>query len=168
MVDDIERDIITKYYPIQYQPTDLELHDALLQELEQILIKNSFNIHSYNLPKVSLQYRPDKSNQLIDEELNYHIDMLDEQANRLYMQLNTEQKNAYQQIISSVLKKEPNIFFVSGHGGTGKTFLWNTIVCYLRAQKKKCTNCCIIRSCVIVTSKWTYRAFTVSHTNRYR
>jgi hypothetical protein len=86
MVDDIERDIITKYHPIQYHPTYLELHDALLQELEQIFSKNAVNIHSCNLPKVSLQYRLDKSNQLIDEELNYDINMLDEQANRLYMQ----------------------------------------------------------------------------------
>jgi hypothetical protein len=28
------------------------------------------------------------------------------------------------------------LFFISGHGGTGKTFLWNTIVSYLRAQHK--------------------------------
>jgi chromosomal replication initiation ATPase DnaA len=27
-------------------------------------------------------------------------------------------------------------FFVSGHGGIGKTFLWNTIVSYLIAQKR--------------------------------
>ena len=39
-------------------------------------------------------------------------------------------------MINSVLNKEPNIFFVIGHGGTGKTFLWNTIIAYLRAQRK--------------------------------
>jgi hypothetical protein len=31
---------------------------------------------------------------------------------------------------------EPGFFFVSGYGGTGKTYLWNCIVAYLRAQGK--------------------------------
>ena len=38
--------------------------------------------------------------------------------------------------MNSVLKNEPNFFFISGHGGTGKTFLWNTVVTYLRAQRR--------------------------------
>lgn len=38
--------------------------------------------------------------------------------------------------MNSVINKQPNVFFVSGHGGTGKTFSWNTIVSYLRAQRK--------------------------------
>ena len=38
--------------------------------------------------------------------------------------------------MNSVLKNEPNFFFISGHGATGKTFLWNTVVTYLRAQRR--------------------------------
>jgi chromosomal replication initiation ATPase DnaA len=30
----------------------------------------------------------------------------------------------------------PKFYFVSSYGGTGKTFLWNAIVSYLRAHKK--------------------------------
>jgi hypothetical protein len=30
----------------------------------------------------------------------------------------------------------PKFYFVLGYGGTGKIFLWNTIVSYLRAHKK--------------------------------
>ena len=43
---------------------------------------------------------------------------------------------AFHSIINYVLNNEPNIFFVNAHGGTGKTFLWNTIIAYLRAQRK--------------------------------
>ena len=53
-----------------------------------------------------------------------------------YLKLNQSQKDAFHQIVNSVLHNEPKFFFVSGHGGTGKTFLWNMIVSYLRAQKK--------------------------------
>jgi hypothetical protein len=32
--------------------------------------------------------------------------------------------------------KQTRVPFVSGYGGIGKTFLWNTIIAYLRAHKK--------------------------------
>jgi len=35
-----------------------------------------------------------------------------------------------------VLNGGPAFFFVCGHGGTGKTFLWNAIIASLRSEKK--------------------------------
>jgi len=61
---------------------------------------------------------------------------LEYEANISYNQLNTEQKEAFHKVIDSVLRHEPKIFFIAGHGGTGKTFLYNAIVSYLRARKK--------------------------------
>ena len=68
--------------------------------------------------------------------MNYDTHYLKEEANKLYLQLNTDQKEAFHQIVDSVLNNNPQFYFVSGHGGTGKTFLWNSIVSYLRAHKK--------------------------------
>ena len=76
------------------------------------------------------------SNHLIQEELDYNIHYLEERAKKFYQQLNKEQKEVFHSIVNSVINKEPNFFFISGHGGTGKTFLWNTIVSYLRAKRK--------------------------------
>ena len=53
---------------------------------------------------------------------------LEEEANKLYSQLNKDQKDAFHQIVQSVLDNRPKFYFISGHGGTGKTFLWTTIV----------------------------------------
>ncbi|KAM6563641.1 hypothetical protein CsatB_023639 [Cannabis sativa] len=36
----------------------------------------------------------------------------------------------------SVENEQGNLFFINGHGGTGKTFLWNTIIAKLRSQSK--------------------------------
>jgi ABC-type ATPase involved in cell division len=58
---------------------------------------------------------------------------LEIESNKLYQQLNNDQRTAFHSIIYSILNKEPNIYFVIGHGGTGKIFLWNTIIAYLRA-----------------------------------
>jgi RecG-like helicase len=136
MIDDIKHRLTLKYYPIKYCPTEEELHDLLIEELDDIFSKNGVNINNFNLPQKSKQYTSDRSNQLIEQEINYDIDSLQEEANRLYLQLNNRQKEAYHQIIDSVLNNKPNFFFVSGHGGTGKTFLWTAIVAYLRAQTK--------------------------------
>ena len=68
--------------------------------------------------------------------MNYDIQYLEEESNKLYSQLNKRQKEAFHEIVDSVLNNRPQFYFVSGHGGTGKTFLWNTIVSYIRAQKK--------------------------------
>jgi chromosomal replication initiation ATPase DnaA len=45
-------------------------------------------------------------------------------------------KNAFHEIVTSVTNRNNNFFFVCGHRGTGKTFLWNTIISFIRAQRK--------------------------------
>jgi chromosomal replication initiation ATPase DnaA len=47
-----------------------------------------------------------------------------------------EQFDAFTTIIDSVVNGESKFYFVSGYGGTGKTFLWNAIVLRLRSEKK--------------------------------
>ncbi|PWZ44009.1 ATP-dependent DNA helicase PIF1 [Zea mays] len=136
MVDDIHKHLIQKYHPIKYTPSELELQHCLLEELEELFSKNGQEINNYNLPRRQHTKQVDNVNRLIQEEMSYDINYLEEEANKLYIQLNKDQKNAFHTIVSSVLSNDPNFYFVSGHGGTGKTFLWNAIVSYLRAIRK--------------------------------
>ena len=87
MVDDIECQLVKKFHPIAYYPKDTELQDLLLQELEDIFSKNGINIYNYNLPHKNMQYKLDINNNLIQEELNYDRNKLEEEANILYRQL---------------------------------------------------------------------------------
>ena len=57
MIDDIERQLIDRYYPVTYCPTEVELQDLLLEDLELILAKNGVTINNYNLPQRSMQNR---------------------------------------------------------------------------------------------------------------
>jgi hypothetical protein len=50
--------------------------------------------------------------------------------------LNAEQFDAFTTIADSVVNTESKFYFVSGYGGTGKTFFWNAIVLRLRFEKK--------------------------------
>jgi hypothetical protein len=59
-----------------------------------------------------------------------------EQSRILISQLNVQQLNAFSTIVETILSNKSGFYFISGYGGTGKTFLWNVIVAHLRARKK--------------------------------
>jgi hypothetical protein len=46
--------------------------------------------------------------------------------------LNDDQRNAYETILNAMTNKEGKLFFVYISGGTGKTFVWTTILSHLR------------------------------------
>ncbi|XP_062232985.1 uncharacterized protein LOC133930365 [Phragmites australis] len=50
--------------------------------------------------------------------------------------LNTEQRAAYDEILSAVDSDEGSVFFVDGPGGTGKTFLYKALLATIRGQNK--------------------------------
>jgi hypothetical protein len=73
-------------------------------------------------------------NPLIGEQLNYNRDHERTLAEGRIMQLNTEQHHAYNQIISSVESQAGHTFFLNGPGGTGKTFVYNTVCNVVRGN----------------------------------
>ncbi|KAH7546811.1 hypothetical protein FEM48_Zijuj01G0240700 [Ziziphus jujuba var. spinosa] len=48
--------------------------------------------------------------------------------------LNIEQNIAYDQILDKVFSKVPGLFFIDGPGGSGKTFLYKTILAAVRSK----------------------------------
>ncbi|XP_071933712.1 uncharacterized protein [Coffea arabica] len=49
-------------------------------------------------------------------------------------QLNSDQRIAYDKIMNAVLNKKSEAFFVDGPGGTGKTFLYKTLLATIRSK----------------------------------
>lgn len=74
-------------------------------------------------------------NRLLYEELNYDTENLKVLHEQPYSTLSLSQKIAYDAIIQSVDEDE-NLIFINGHGGIGKTFLWNTIITKIRSSSK--------------------------------
>ncbi|CAN0857621.1 ATP-dependent DNA helicase PIF1 [Linum grandiflorum] len=50
-----------------------------------------------------------------------------------YAALNTDQKLAHDAVLSSLANKKSQLYFLYGHGGTGKTFLYNCIISKVRS-----------------------------------
>jgi len=49
--------------------------------------------------------------------------------------LNSNQYNAYRSVFDTHNRGEGGLFFIYGSGGTGKTYLWNTIISKFRSDK---------------------------------
>ncbi|XP_075656237.1 uncharacterized protein LOC142626302 [Castanea sativa] len=76
------------------------------------------------------------NNRILQEELDYDRDSLAVEHIQLFNGLNIDQKNIYDAVIDFVLRNKGDFSFVYGHGGTGKTYLWKTIICGLRSEGK--------------------------------
>ena len=132
-------DIIYQYRDMIGDPNyvlpDSVARDYLLDELSTLFSQSGRNIADFNLPPKTHAEYPVQHNRLVEEELSYPADPLIDMNNPT-ASLNEDQTNAFHTIVNRVQQNQPGFFFVSGYGGTGKTYLWNRIVGYLRAHNK--------------------------------
>ncbi|PRQ34232.1 putative DNA helicase [Rosa chinensis] len=115
---------------------DLELKNKVLFELEQIFNKSSSSLKDYKLPMPDSNIVFNSNDRLLREELDYDCFELKRQHLNMIAQLNTNQKIVYNEVIKGIEEGTCNTFFVHGYGGTGKTFLWHTIINKLRSEGK--------------------------------
>jgi hypothetical protein len=108
----------------------------LLDELSVVFSKNGCSILDHALPLKSVYGTDSHGNNMINDELSQDCETLIQTAEAMQATLNADQRIAFETIVDRVRDNKPGLFFVSGHGGTGKTFLWNSLVAYLRGYKR--------------------------------
>nr|CAD2196515.1 unnamed protein product [Meloidogyne enterolobii] len=118
--------------------------DRALALIEKLLLSQGRNLGEFNLPLPNnpLINNPDRAldafffpHNLNDDEMDETIDVsVFDRA-----QLNQEQQNFFNLIRASVLDPSVNnkLFYISGDGGTGKTFLLNYVIYKLRELRQK-------------------------------
>jgi len=117
-------------------PEDV-LKDHAFYEINQVLMRNGHRLEDFpTLPKSNYIPSVHGGNRLVQEELVYDQHSLTTDANNAEDRLNGDQRNAYETILNAVINKEGKLFFVYGSGGTGKTFVWTTLLSRLRGQGK--------------------------------
>ncbi|XP_020105809.1 uncharacterized protein LOC109722257 [Ananas comosus] len=115
---------------------EVELQNYVLFELEVLFNKNCSSLSQFKLPTPNRMILEDMSNKLLREELEYDVDALKEEHVLLFKGLNDEQKTVYHTVLTSIYEDKGDIIFVYGHGGTGKTYLCQTIISKLRSEGK--------------------------------
>jgi hypothetical protein len=113
------------------------LKDRALYEIDQVLMRNGRRLEDFpTLPKSKYIPFVHGGNRLVEEELAYDHHSLTTDVDNAEDRLNDDQRSAYETILNVVTNKEGKLFFVYGSGGTGKTFVWTTLLSRLRGQGK--------------------------------
>ncbi|KAM0824662.1 hypothetical protein ACQ4PT_070045 [Festuca glaucescens] len=136
MSDDILYSLRRTFNDASYVLPDDTLKNMVLEELHILFARNGSSPASYSLPPLVHDSSTGFSNRLIDDEMSYDITGLLAQAPLLKAKLNHDQRHAFNSIVDSVTGATPAFYFVSGYGGTGKTFLWTCIISHLRSECK--------------------------------
>ncbi|XP_038716065.1 uncharacterized protein LOC120009516 [Tripterygium wilfordii] len=116
--------------------TEEQTRNQVLIELQILFQRNGTCLTDFKLPTPTGGQVDDYNNTLLREEMSYNTIELQDQNHSLAQQLNDEQKIVYEAILTSVYQHSGGLFFVYGHGGTGKTFLYNAIISRLRSEGK--------------------------------
>ncbi|KAL3648827.1 hypothetical protein CASFOL_005230 [Castilleja foliolosa] len=117
---------------------DTEIQQTILFELEKLLnsATPSKSLPDFGLPLPSATILASIGNRLLMEETCYDRASLAAEHSRSHLLLNSDQLQIYNCILSSYQTNSQVLLFVYGHGGTGKTFLWRTIISFFRSVGK--------------------------------
>ncbi|XP_061357242.1 uncharacterized protein LOC133301608, partial [Gastrolobium bilobum] len=111
--------------------------NSTLAEIDKVLQSNGRSLSDYpSMPRIMMESLLDIQNRLVLDELSYDRLFLIEEHKRLLHSLIDEQKDVYEKIISAVSRGTGFFFFLYGFGGTGKTFIWNTLSTSVRSNGK--------------------------------
>ncbi|XP_013709088.1 ATP-dependent DNA helicase PIF7-like [Brassica napus] len=101
---------------------DQQLQEYTLIEIERLLKENGKSLADFaGMPKPNPSVLKEISNTVLRQELNYDTEKEAIEHESLFSTMNEDQKT---------------LFFVYGGGGTGKTFLYRTIIAKLRSVGK--------------------------------
>ncbi|GJY15965.1 DNA helicase, partial [Tanacetum coccineum] len=133
---DIPKKVSERVQISDYHLNDDSLQGYTLYEIEIILSNYGKSLHTFGLPPPPQDLLAQLANRLLMEERNYNWEELAQLKNESILLLNTKQKQIYDLIINADTNNRQELIFVYGHGGTGKTFLWKTIISSLRSEGK--------------------------------
>ena len=121
------------------KPPEEDIHDYGLYLINQLLLQAGKSLQDWDcMPQVVQNWGTllQNLNPLIAEQRDYNPQ---EQANLAEQQianLNPDQHSAFNKITSAITNRTGEIFFLQGPGGTGKTYLYNTLCYHLHSQGK--------------------------------
>ncbi|CAI9263281.1 unnamed protein product [Lactuca saligna] len=138
MIDDYLLKLKTEFPDKRFHMNDDIVQQQLLFELENALRSStpSRSLANFHLPVTNPDTIVVLENRLLLEESSYDKESLQHQHSQMFLQLNEDQMRIYKTVVKSEENKKQVLLFVYGHGGTGKTFLWTTLLAYFRSIGK--------------------------------
>ena len=118
-------------------PAPDEIYDYGLFLLNKLLGDYGCQLSEWpSMPQPTGDWQRLTENPLIAKQLDYDRTQLLLELDTRLGKLNEEQRTAYECITASVNNCDGQLFFLNGPGGTGKTFVYNTVCAKLRGDGK--------------------------------
>ncbi|KAL7139442.1 hypothetical protein ABFS83_09G051100 [Erythranthe nasuta] len=115
--------------------SDDTLRNYALIEIENILQSNSKSMSNFPPIPIPIGSMTDGTvNRLVLDELDYDFDAMREELKKYLSSITNEQKKVLDDIMDAVTNDRGGLFFLYGHGGTGKTFMWKTLSAAIRSK----------------------------------
>ncbi|CAK8537344.1 unnamed protein product [Lathyrus sativus] len=116
---------------------DEEIQNLALLKIGKILQGNRRTLKDFKpIPYPNGYVLEQLGNRLIYNEQNYDIVALKTKFATLHASLTDDQNLIFSKIIKVVTEQKGGVFFLHGHGGTGKTFMRRTLASYLRSRNQ--------------------------------
>jgi hypothetical protein len=103
--DDIQYNMRQVLNHPNYQMSEIELRDHLLNTLDTIFTRRGGNINDFNLPKRYSGSSSSSTNHYITLELCYDANTLSNESKNMVSQLNDEQLHAFKCIVDSFIQQ---------------------------------------------------------------
>ncbi|XP_076907478.1 uncharacterized protein LOC143563946 [Bidens hawaiensis] len=122
------------------EKTDLQLTKDQIKNLTLLKIQKILQQNNSSLTRYETMPFPDEeslsviNNCLVLDEQSYDQQTERIEFENLFTLITSEQKTIFDIITKAVQQNKGGVFFVYGHGGTGKTYLWKTLSSAIRSQ----------------------------------
>jgi len=115
-----------------------ELEDVImnetLNEIQQLLEYHGKSLSDFPVMPIPTISSYSKISRLILDETHQDCKLLSEKVANNTSKMNYDQKNVFDSIVEAVEKGNSKVFFIDGPGGTGKTFIYNTLLAHIRSK----------------------------------
>jgi hypothetical protein len=118
-------------------PSDAQVQDYGLYLIDKLLSYTGRRLQEWDcMPQIVENWGLILGNHLIVEQMDYDLEAQDALAADCMAKLNQDQRAGFDQITDAITTGSGQTFFLHGPGGTGKTYLYNTLCYHLRSQGK--------------------------------
>ena len=145
-------------------PTEEQVFDYGLYLIDRILRAGNKALQDWpSMPLPQNDWAAALGNRLIADQRSYDRDEQAQLATQRIPTLNDGQHAAFDAIVSAVETKSGQTFFLHGPGGTGKTYVYNTLCYFLRGQGKivLCVASSGIASLLLIGGRTSHSTFKI-------
>ena len=149
---------------IIHDPTQEQVFDYGLYLIDCILRGRNKRLQDWpSMPLFQHDWVAALGNRLIADQHAYDGDEQAQLANQHIPTLNQGQRAAFDAIVTAIETKSGLIFFLHGSGGTGKTYLYNTLCYFFRGQGKivLCVASSGIASLLLIGGRTSHSTFKI-------